>query len=191
MRKEVRLFGPHLVAKQLHKTAYSVSWQWLVWPRQVTAKESLFASAKNLKILSLYKLRQILSSRQSAHKGGKVVSLSYRPLLPPRGIVLVLISVRFWADFKARMRPKRLSLSKMPMTPIGIRENDFPACSVVPQRSSPQPTPFTTASKSIIGPIQSPIQRKLGWGVIPSGVMLPSTSFWADHPILKLDRWVL
>jgi len=33
-------------------------------------------------------------SRQSAHEGGKVVSPTHRPPLPPQEIFLVLISVR-------------------------------------------------------------------------------------------------
>ena len=33
-------------------------------------------------------------SRQSAHEGGKVVSPTHRPPLPPKEIFLVLISVR-------------------------------------------------------------------------------------------------
>jgi len=34
------------------------------------------------------------NSRQSAREGGKVINPTYRPLLPPKQISLVLISVR-------------------------------------------------------------------------------------------------
>jgi hypothetical protein len=57
--------------------------------------------------------------RQSAHEGGKVVSPTHRPHLPPE-ISLVLISVRGWVDPRAIVRPGGLCQWKIPMTPSGI-----------------------------------------------------------------------
>ena len=39
-------------------------------------------------------------SRQSAHEGGKVVSRTHRPPLPPQEIFLIIISVRGWVDLR-------------------------------------------------------------------------------------------
>jgi len=44
-------------------------------------------------------------SRQSAYKGGKVVSPTHRPPLPQE-IFLVLISVRVWVNPRATVRPE-------------------------------------------------------------------------------------
>jgi hypothetical protein len=60
------------------------------------------------------------SSRQSAHEGGKVVSLTHRPPLP-----LVLISVRGRVDRRSIVRPGGLSQWKIPMTPSGIEPATF------------------------------------------------------------------
>jgi hypothetical protein len=60
----------------------------------------LFGSNKEVK-QSLYRPGQALQevrapriSRQSAHEGGNVVSRMHQLLLPPKEIILVLISVR-------------------------------------------------------------------------------------------------
>jgi hypothetical protein len=58
--------------------------------------------------------------RQSAHEGGKVVSPTHRPPLPPQERFPVLISVRGWVYPRAIVRPKRLCQWKIPMTPSGI-----------------------------------------------------------------------
>jgi hypothetical protein len=59
--------------------------------------------------------------RQSAHEGGKVVSLTHRPPLPPGNMkCLVLISVRGWVDPRATVRPKGLCQRKIPMRLSGI-----------------------------------------------------------------------
>jgi hypothetical protein len=63
-------------------------------------------------------------SRQSAHEGGKVVSPTHRPPLPPRKF-LVIISIRGWVDLSAIVRPEGLCQWKIPMTPSGIEPSIF------------------------------------------------------------------
>jgi len=71
-------------------------------------------------------------SRQSAHEGGKVISLTYRPPLPQE-IFLVLISVRGWVDTRTIVRSEGLCQGKNSHVTIGNRTRDLPACSAVPQ----------------------------------------------------------
>jgi hypothetical protein len=83
--------------------------------------------------LSRYRPGQVLGlsgdwgsriSRQSAHKGCKVVSPTHRPSLPQEGL-LVLISVRGWAYPRVTMRPEELSHWKIPVAPSGIKPATF------------------------------------------------------------------
>jgi hypothetical protein len=74
-------------------------------------------------------------SRQSALEGGKFVSPTHRPPLPPGKI-----PVRGWVDPRATMRPEGLSLKNSSDT-IGNRTSNLPACSVVPQPTAPPRTP--------------------------------------------------
>jgi hypothetical protein len=62
--------------------------------------------------------------RQSAHEGGKVVSLVHRPPLPQE-IFLVLVSVRGWVNSRAIVRLEGLCQWKIPMTPSGIDPATF------------------------------------------------------------------
>jgi hypothetical protein len=57
--------------------------------------------------------------RQSAHGGGKVVSITHRPHLPHRKF-LVLISVKGWDDLRVIVQPEGLGQWKIPVRPSGI-----------------------------------------------------------------------
>jgi hypothetical protein len=59
-------------------------------------------------------------SWQIEREGGKVVSPTNRPTLPPQKIFLVLSRVRGWVNLRAIVRTEWLYQWKCPMTPSGI-----------------------------------------------------------------------
>ena len=61
----------------------------------------------------------------TAQDGGKVVSLTHRPALPPQEMLLVLISIRGCVDPRAIVRSERLCQRKIPMKPAGIEPETF------------------------------------------------------------------
>ena len=64
-------------------------------------------------------------SRQSTHDGGKVVSPTHRPSLPPQELFLVLISIRSWVNPRAIVRPEGIRQWWIPITPSGIKPTTF------------------------------------------------------------------
>jgi hypothetical protein len=77
--------------------------------------------------------------KQSAHEGGKVVSPTHRPPLPP-GNIPGTLSVTGWVVPRAIVRPEDLCQWKKSSDTIGNRTRNFPACS-----AGPQPTALPAA----------------------------------------------
>ena len=62
----------------------------------------------------------------TAQDGGKVVSLTHRPPLPPKAIFLVFISVRGWVDPRGHSAIGRILYEwKISLTPAGIEPATF------------------------------------------------------------------
>jgi hypothetical protein len=79
------------------------------------------------------------TSRQSAYEGGRVVSHTHRPPLPPPPEnILVLISVRDWVDPRVTVLPEWLCQWKKYSDTNGNRTRDLPACRAVPQPTAYQ-----------------------------------------------------
>jgi hypothetical protein len=79
--------------------------------------------------------------RYSAYEGGKVVSPTHRPPLPPQEIFLVLISDRGWVDPRGHSAAGKIMSMKNSSDTIGNRTRDLPACSVVPNPTAPSSSP--------------------------------------------------
>ena len=76
-------------------------------------------------------------SRHLAHEGGKVVSPTHRPPLPPQERFLVLISVGGLSQSQGHSVDRRIMSMKNSNDTIRNRTHDLPACSAVPQPTVP------------------------------------------------------
>jgi hypothetical protein len=83
-------------------------------------------------------------SRQSAHKGGKVVSPMYRPPLPPGNISGTLLCYRL-SQPQGHSAAGRIMSMKNSSYNIGNRTRDLPTCSVVPEPTALPRAPQTTS----------------------------------------------
>jgi len=92
-------------------------------------KQSLYRPGQALRVPQIWGAH---ISRQPAYEGGKVVSPTHRPPLPPRKYSL-LISVRGWVDPRAIVQPEGLCQWNNSNDTIGNRTSDHPACRAVPQ----------------------------------------------------------
>jgi hypothetical protein len=94
---------------------------WYVLSQQSNVKQPHYRPGQTLRVPGWGS--QI--SRQSAHEGGKVVSHTHRPPLPPRKYSWYSFLLRGWVDPRAIVRPKGLCQWKIPMTPPGIEPATF------------------------------------------------------------------
>ena len=79
-------------------------------------------------------------SRQSAHEGGKVVSPTHRPSLPPGNIPGTHLCWRLSRP-QGHSAAGRIMSMKNSNDTIGNRTGDLPACSAVPQPTGPPRAP--------------------------------------------------
>ena len=82
-------------------------------------------------------------SRQSAHKGGKFVSPTHRPPLPPGNIPGTYFCYRLSQPQSHSAAGRIMSMKKSNDT-IGNRTRDLPACSAVSQPTAPPRAPLYT-----------------------------------------------
>ena len=104
---------------------------------KVKVKQSHYRSGQALRFPRSW-VSQI--SRQSAHEGGRVVSPNHRPPVPPRKYS--------WYSFLLEAEPTqghsaagRILSVKNSNDNIGNRTRDLPACSTVPQTTTPSRAP--------------------------------------------------
>jgi len=87
-------------------------------------------------------------SRQSAHEGGKVVSTTHRPPLPPGNIPGTHFCQRLSRP-QGHSAAGRIMSMKNSNDIIGNRTRNLPACSTVPQPTAPPLAPITKKVKSL------------------------------------------
>ena len=115
-------------------TVHSMVWNVLVNHKYVKGK------AVQLQALRVPEGWGCHISRQSAHRGGKVVSPTHRPLLPPRKYSWYSVSFRGRVNPMATVRPERLCQWKNSDDTVGNRNRDLPACGAVRQPTAPRRT---------------------------------------------------
>jgi hypothetical protein len=91
-------------------------------------------------------------SRRSAHEGGKVVSPTHRPPLPPQGkYSWYSFLLESWFDPRAILRSEGLCQWKIPVTPSGIESATF--CPVAQAAvCSLQPGPYSSLTAPNLQP---------------------------------------
>jgi hypothetical protein len=101
----------------------------------VTVKHSLCRSGQTLRVSGA---RGSQISRKSSHEGGKVVSPTQRPLLPPRNIPGTHFCWRL-SQPKGHSAAGKIMSMKNSKDIIGNRTPNLPAYSVVPQPTTAYP----------------------------------------------------
>jgi len=116
-------------------------------------------------------------SRQSAHEGGKVLSPTHRPPLPPGNIPGTHFCWRL-SQNQGHSAAGRIVSMKNSSDTIGNRTRDLPTCSAVPQPTAPPRASVVNVDSLIsIQPLgrfsrnQNPVRRP---------VWLWHTAFWAS-----------
>jgi hypothetical protein len=87
-------------------------------------------------------------SRQSAHKGGKVVSLTHRPPLPLGNISGTNFCYRL-SQPQGHSAAGRIISMKNSIDTIGNRTRDLPTCSAVPQPTAPPRAPHKAHNNNL------------------------------------------
>ena len=96
-------------------------------------------------------------SRQSAHEGGKVVSPTHRPPLPPGNNPGTHFCWRLNQPQGHSAAGRIMSMKKKSSETIGNRTRDLPACRAVPQPTAPPCAPY---------PSGNPINSTRKWSIV-------------------------